>query len=67
MKAQITITNEDAHWLIRNVGMKFRGAYLSETMGPNFKPIVWVICGGTKRPNICLTHTHIQIRKALKS
>jgi hypothetical protein len=62
---RFTITNEDLGFLIQKKKARFRGAYLSETAGPNFRPITWVVRGGQQIPYVCESHTHVEIRKLL--
>lgn len=61
---ELIITNEDMGFLIRKHSVKFRGAFLSETMGPHWKPITWVIRGGSKYPYVAST-THTQMKRLL--
>jgi len=65
---ELTITIEEAHRLEKR-GAVFKGATLSQTMGPNWRDIIWLHSPRapnlSKRCYVCDTHTVTQLEKMI--
>ncbi len=67
-KAELTITVEQARTLEQR-GVKFKGATIHQTLGPNFREIVWMTSSPNlgKRCYVCDTHTVFSLREMLRN
>ncbi len=68
-KAQMDVTIEDARALQAR-GAKFKGATLSQTMGPYWREIIWMYSSRApklgKKCYVCDTHTVMRLKEILE-